>query len=216
MSLLLTIASGNKRLVTQTFYANATWVAPATTFRIETLSGSGTNGSAGSSYLANTGGSFTGLYNTGSGPGANSGYGTWAQLKSYADAAFNAINSGSSAPYTVCTIIQYITPSITYSVSAGGVVSPGGTPVPGSANYTYSGSAASSGIITGNGNIVINYEIGTGASNGSSSFAFTKNFQGGVGGPATPATYYNEPVTPGNSYNFTIFSGGFVQIQYLQ
>lgn len=219
MSLLLTIASGNKRLVTETFYANATWVCPATTFRLESITGKGTDGSPGSSYASSTGPAFLGNYIT-SGTGTNSGAGTWDQLMAYAQAAFNSINAGGATSCTTYTVAHYPNPSSTYSIVPGGVVNFGGSTVAGSAFFTYGGGAAASGIISSIGTITINFQIGTGATNGSSSNGFGQIFPGGVGGAAGPVTYVspttNLATVPGNSYNMTIFSGGYITISYLR
>lgn len=54
------------------------------------------------------------------------------------------------------------------------------------------------------------------ATTGASTTAFGKTFPGGAGGPATPASYSNVAVVPGQSYAMTIPSGGSITITYLK
>lgn len=50
---------------------------------------------------------------------------------------------------------------------------------------------------------------------GANSSALGYTFNGGVAGPASPATYTNIPVTPSASYSIVVPAGGYVIIQYL-
>lgn len=64
-----------------------------------------------------------------------------------------------------------------------------------------------------------NYDVGNmeeyiGDATGDSSSALGYTFPGGVGGPATPATYNNVSVTPNASYSIIVPGGGYVTIQY--
>lgn len=211
------IACGGKRLVTKSWTGMGTWVCPVTTNRLEVLYGKAGDGApGGGTSSGNTGGAFTGLA-LGAGSGATGGQATWAMLKAYADTAFAAINGGATT-ITGYTFSQYNSPSQSYTLSNTGVVTLSGTPVAGSASFTYNGGAAASGPIVSNGNIVINFSIQNGGSpsTGNSCLAFGKTWAGGSGQPATPATYFNVPVTPGTSYDITAFSDCFIQIQYLE
>lgn len=49
---------------------------------------------------------------------------------------------------------------------------------------------------------------------GAATTAFGKSFPGGVGGQATPVTYNNVAVTPGNPYSLVIPGGGSITITY--
>lgn len=59
-----------------------------------------------------------------------------------------------------------------------------------------------------------NLEQYYGEATGDSASALGYTFPGGVGGPATGATYNNVTVTPGNSYVIYVPSGAAVTIQY--
>jgi hypothetical protein len=51
---------------------------------------------------------------------------------------------------------------------------------------------------------------------GDSTTGFGKTFPGGYGGPASPATYNEVAVTPGQSYSLVIPSGGSITISYYE
>lgn len=59
-----------------------------------------------------------------------------------------------------------------------------------------------------------NLEQYYGETTGDSASALGYTFPGGVGGPATGATYNNVSVTPGTGYSIVVPSGGSVTIQY--
>lgn len=52
------------------------------------------------------------------------------------------------------------------------------------------------------------------ATTGASTTAFGKTFAGGTGGAATPVTYNNVALTPGQSYGLVVPTGGSVSITY--
>lgn len=65
----------------------------------------------------------------------------------------------------------------------------------------------------------VSYNVGNmeqyyGDTTGDNSSALGYTFPGGVGGPATPATYNNVSVTPSASYSIIVPGGGYVTIQY--
>lgn len=214
MSLLMALAASNSlRLVTQTFYSSTTWTAPATTTKLESLTGAGGTGTpAGSSrvYERNT---LTAILQTASGTGPNSGYASWETLKNYANAAAASINSG-AATYTGCAISQWTTPSITHGVYTGSYPCPTSY-VSGSATATAE-SGNSAGAVTSSGYFALAWDVPYAATTGGSTTAFTKTFVGGTGGAASPSSHSNLTVTPGSGYPLSIASGGFVTISYLQ
>lgn len=53
------------------------------------------------------------------------------------------------------------------------------------------------------------------ATTGAATTGFGKSFPGGTGGAATPVTYTNVALTPGEKYNLSIPSGGSITIAYL-
>lgn len=66
------------------------------------------------------------------------------------------------------------------------------------------------------------YEIGGGMQyyipqfDGANTTGFGYTFAGGVGGPATPTTYTNVPVTPGTTYTVNSTGDGYITIIYYQ
>lgn len=54
------------------------------------------------------------------------------------------------------------------------------------------------------------------ATTGADSVGFGRVFPGGVGAPATPSTYSNVTVVPGQSYSIVVPPGGSVTISYYQ
>lgn len=66
------------------------------------------------------------------------------------------------------------------------------------------------------------YDIGGGMQyytpqfDGANTTGFGYTFAGGVGGPATPTTYTNVPVTPGTTYTVNSTGDGYITIIYYQ
>lgn len=175
MSLMMMLASGSQRMVTQTFTADATWTPGPTVTRIDKLVGKGSDGTT---------------------------------------------TSSTSETWHTVTIVT------TYSLRSGGftrVTTNGGDqPGPAPANYcddyvytpddpTYDFHRTCYQFTQ------YTEVIPATQSPGIAAQGFGKSFPGGPGGlPATPLTYTNLPVTPGQPYPMTIVSNGYITISYLE
>lgn len=214
-------------LTTVTLTSSTTWVAPVGVTNLVAVIGQG--GSSTSDYISGTSVAFVSVTNTASGSGSNS-------LPISASAAYNTANTcasvfnaggyrqatyavdraftfyaGSPGTFSWSDSFPYGTGTFPYYLVAG-TWSLQGSPLSGNLNY---GDSASY-YATGNA-----YFPG---SAGGSTTAFGYTFSGAsqsgsypnaTGQSATPVTYTNVAVTPGNSYSVVVASGGSVIIQYL-
>lgn len=229
--LLMRLAATTGRvpnLVTQTFTANATWVAPATTSSIVTLNGKGQDGAAAVAAYYDIGpqrsehvaaiigaNSQPNPFTTTNTPGAWD----WGYSQSDASTVAATLNAGGSGSFYISTIYQYATD---YHIGYSPITYTGS--VPGSATITTSSRWKVSGaVVDGDSgySVVTWYEYGTyhaatSASNGSNTTGFGFTFAGGTGGAATPATQSAVAVTPLSSYSLVIPAGGSITITYFQ
>lgn len=204
--------------ITETFTANATWVAPATTNKIFKIEGSGRAGTAPGYNLTHTVNIFSLTYREEDGAGTGSGgYITWDSLQSYVATAMSNINDSG---YTVCnrvTITFYNGPTTTkhFATPSSTPINPGRQAVS-SADVSYIGTAWSTGTISGNGSANITYRYLDSGSNGAAATGFGRSFPGGTSASPTPpiTTFTNVTVTPGTSYPIVVPTGGYVKITY--
>ncbi len=206
-----------RRFVSMGFYADGTWVAPATTAQLEQLGGRGQDGSPGGVTAASiVVGIVTWLV---SGSGSNLGVATWDNAQAAASAAYSAINAGAGS-WTEYQVAQYS--GGTYILNTPTRTGPS---IVGSASISYLPGWQSSGPITGGvmpgspqqWTATVNYSYtAAGATTGANTTAFGKTFPGGIGATATPAFYSNVAVTPGASYSIVVPPGGVVSINYFE
>lgn len=233
MSLLLLLAASKgavPNLVTQTFTGNATWVAPATTTSIQTLTGTGQDGIAGTSGYndAPTNHDATVVFmsgyqyssDTSPYPDHNSaGQWDWANVQNDAPNAAATINGGGSGTVYRLDVQQY---GLEYHYSITGI--PFTNAIPGSASSSVGSFWQTSGPLMGGqqGESFVHWQeygafhAGTSGSNGANASGFGFTFAGGVAGPATPSVQSGVAVTPGNSYPMVIPAGASITLTYFQ
>lgn len=209
-----------KQLVSKTFNANGTWVAPNDVTLVDYMEGKGQDGSAGYWYTGMLSWMLAWAY-----PDSNNGtLGTedWSVLY---NSVLNDVNSSNAQGTGVRNTSgwqrfhrfgpngQKTTQSSDYYYSS--------YQTRGTTSIQSSGGAKTSGTITyadaqnypqwyGYGE---QYQYG---STGSSSTALGRTFPGGTeSSPTAPTTYfYNTTVVPGTSYTITVPSGGYVYFYY--
>lgn len=213
-------------LTTVTFTSSGTWTAPVGVTTLVAVIGQGQGGTG--DYQGSATFSQTTITNSASGSGANSLPISGAAAGNLATASTAVFNAGG---YVLNTTIQTraftFFPTNTYNSSnsypsgtsgyypyyfVAGTWTAQGGPYSGNVSYGSSGYYYSTGDI-----IYPGY-------GGDSASAFGYTFPGGgvsgsypnaTGDAATPVTYTNVAVTPGNSYSISVPSGGSVTIQYL-
>lgn len=228
----LVLAHGLKTYtVTQTFYSSTNWTAPATTTKIDVLTGQGSGGSSDSS----SNNTYGYAYLMGN-PGcqANPAGLDWSTIYNYANEILNCANQGGSPTcyYSRVYAITGAGPSNNYQVPSCGESSWGeyygfnaqrsDTVVGGSAYLSSFGNPPTSGLATHSPGIYKGWYIYAtfyyygGPGGASSAFGYTfpgGGYSGGVGyGAPGPYTYNNVAVTPGQTYSIGV--SNFVQITY--
>jgi hypothetical protein len=187
-------------LVSQTFTADTTWVAPTSTYQLETLVGQGQAGGLSVSILA------VNVFYVGSGSGNGPAANDWSNVQPVAAAALSTVNGGGSGSYSALTLFKYAdgTESIVSTATAYN------NAVAGSAAISYDTGWHTSGPITNSGSANIIYT----RSNGADATGFGQTFAGGIGGPATPVSLTNIAIAPGASYPLTVPAGSSITITY--
>lgn len=207
VALFLAMAGRKRDLVTETFNADATWVAPASVSSLASVVGHGVNGTAGTT----TARSATCVSVVYGGTGwANSGYVLWSEANGSAQSAKSTLDGSVDGSFSKVTVFQgtdntYATTSNPVSFSN---ASSGGT-------LSYGGSWAYSGSINASGSATVSWTQTTPGSAGAAATGFSYSFAGGAAGAVAPsATYNNVAVTPGASYNVVVPTGATIQISY--
>lgn len=203
----MAVMSGAPQLVTQTFTSNATWVASASTTVLVSVTGEGQDGAA-SSIEGTVRDVVAVNYRTT--PSTGSGNATWDNLQGLAEAVASDVNADGSASYTGYDIDVWPDGSNTVRTYSATITDA----IPGSATAEFTEGWESSGPITASGRARVLFDIGAGAITGANATGFNKTFPGGAGGPASPVTYENVPVTPNASYSLLIPPGGSITITY--
>ena len=198
----------SRRLMTETFYSSTNWVAPATTNRLETISGQGAPGAAASSYLVQVQACSI-AYANANGDTVSGGNFRWESANSVANTALSTINGGGSGTIQLWIVAQY---NNGYSAQQQNAGYSGA--IPGSAYISTTGSWTSSGNIASNGDAFVNYSVAIPATTGASASGFGYTFPGGFGGPATVGGGSNVPLTPMTSNGITVPAGGSITISY--
>lgn len=211
---------GLSRLVTVTFTANGTWVAPAGVSLVNMV-GAGSNGVAAHNVTTTLFVELTGVNSTGL---ANAPYLNYSTAYSALSAAQSALNSciGGAGPSSVLSQEHWIigtdntwalSSNLTGDLSGVTILSVGsisGLNTSGSVSYGYL--AANGGNLVGS--FPCTYLVPAGA--GTASTGIGKTFPGGTSGGTAPTTSFaNVAVTAGNSYTIVVPSGGSVSISYL-
>lgn len=209
---MMTIAAffGSRRRQTRSFLSNDTWIAPATTSRLESLYGEGSDGGVSPqistgpigisivSYLPGHSGTF----------GGNVG---WSALNSDVSSWQAAINAGGSG-----TVYRGQTTQGASSYSLSSFAQAYSNAVPSSCTASYTGGWAFGGDVATSGDAYLTWSYYGAPTDGTASTAFGYTFAGGVGGPATGVTYNNVTVTPGASYSIVVPTGGEVIIVWFE
>lgn len=195
---------------TQTFNASGTWVAPATTTMIDTLSGRGSNGTASSVVAASAITVYVNYLTSGSGSTAGN-YG-WASAVSLLDSTKSTISAGGNPTYTEYQIVQYS--NNTYRVDTHS--RPLSSVIGSSAASYGTGGWTPFGNINNGGEGVVTWNSVGPPTNGDPSSAFSKTFPGGTGGPAPTGNFTNVAVAPGISYDIVVPPGGTITFTYYQ
>lgn len=209
-------------LTTVTLTSSTTWVAPVGVTNLVAVIGQG--GSSTSDYVGSASAASAYVTNAGSGSGPNSLPISSSSVSNQPDTVAGLLNVGYTAS-SISTNTRVFTfyPNGTFSFSDSGGGTYPLTPVNGT--WSVSGSASSSSLNYGDSAsyTAVGQAYYPGSAGGSSS-AFGYTFPGAsqsgsypnaTGQSATPVTYTNVAVTPGNSYSVTVASGGSVIIQYL-
>lgn len=205
----------------QTFTSSTTWVAPAGVTNLVAVIGRG--GSSTSDYIGGASANSAGVGNAGSGSGANSLPISASAVYGPVETAASLLNNGGYSSFPVYSRSFTFYPNNTFNFSDSGGGSFGLYSVAGS--WSVSGGPFSGNLSYGDSAsyVAVGSAYYPGSSGGSSS-AFGYTFPGAsqsgsypnaTGQSATPVTYTNVAVTPGNSYSISVASGGSVTIQYL-
>lgn len=208
------------KLITQTFTADTTWVAPTITNNLISAVGQGAAGAAGYwSTLNSIGGFVSGTSDCSTptvyGPSLDYSvpYGQAQSIQTYVS-GWNM--TGQTVSFTRTYIYYWCNTASEWRVqdiTFNGTVRRIGT-------VGLVGSMPSSGAVptppgTSKDAFCTNLEYYTEPSTGASTTGFGKDFPGGTGGPASPTTYNNVAVTPGASYSIIVPSGGSLTITYI-
>lgn len=215
---LMALAMGRRRVqVTETFTANATWIAPATTSRIETLSGKGQDGTPASADTRSATAQVDSVQTFASGTGNSSGSIGWADFESDIGPALSAVNAGGSGSF-YGVIYRGYPNSNTYTITLNqGVYKDA---IPGTAKAVRAAGWKTSGPVQlgdyGFAYIEYTERYTIPGTTGANATAFGKTFAGGVGGPASTGVHSNVAVTPLQSYSIVVPPGGQVTITYFK
>lgn len=221
----LGFAGTTLNITEQTFTSSTTWVAPAGVTNLVAVIGRG--GSSTSDYQGGISVADASVSNSASGSGANNLPITYSSVANTTSICASVFNAGGyrQATYALNRAFTFYANntfawSDTYPYGTGtfpyylvaGTWSWTGSPLSGSLTYGDSASYYAYGDV-----------IYPGSSGGTTT-AFGYSFPGAsqvgsypnaTGQSATPVTYNNVAVTPGNSYSISVPSGGSVVIQYL-
>lgn len=196
-----------REITTVTFTSNGTWIAPSSVSAVASLTGKGQDGAAG--YW--TGSSFDVSYVERTAPvGISSttiegrAQAEWDKFPTSHDPNGSTVNwdlwyyyANNTFQYPYSALVR-LASGQTKTKTGNGWGSSYTTPITGP-DKDYN---------------VGNMEEYIGPTTGANSSALGYTFNGGVGVPATPATYTNVAVTPTASYSIVVPSGGYVIIQY--
>ena len=210
-----------KQLVSRTFNANGTWVAPNDVALVDYMEGKGQDGSAGYWYT----GSLSWMLGWAYPSVTNGTLGTedWSVLYNSVLSDVNNSNSIGTGQRTVpgWQRFHWFGPNGQKTTQSSDSYYPSGYLTRGINIVQSSGGAAASGTITyaAAQNYPQWYGYGEQYANGgsgSSSTALGRTFPGGTeASPTAPTTYfYNTTVVPGTSYNIIVPSGGYVYFYY--
>lgn len=211
----------------QTFTSSTTWVAPAGVTNLVAVIGRG--GSSTSDYQGGISVANVSVSNSASGSGANNlpvSYSSVANTASICASVFNAggyrqatyaldraftFYAGSPATFSWSDTFPYGTGTFPYYLVSG-TWNWTGSPLSGTLTYGSSASYYAYGDVI--------YPGSAGSNTTAFGYTFSGASQSGsypnaTGQSATPVTYTNVAVTPGNSYSISVASGGSVTIQYL-
>lgn len=215
------------KLITQTFTSDTTWVAPTITNNLISAVGQGAAGTAGYWSTLNSIGAYVYPFTTCEavpvyGPSLDYSvpYGQAQGIQTYAS-GWTTSSTGQFVSfirtyiyYWCGTASEWRLQSITFSGTVRRIGTVNLVGFPGYSIMPSSGSAPTP-PSTPQAAFCTNLEYYTAPGTGASTTAFGYTFPGGTGGPASPTTYNNIPVTPGASYPIVVPSGGSLTITYI-
>lgn len=199
-----------RELTTVTFTSNGTWIAPSSVSVVAALTGKGQDGAVG--Y-------WTDIYT------ADGGYVSYVQTNAIAGVSSTTIEGRAQTEWdkfptvhdpngAVVNWLYWYYASSTTSSSVSGLIR-----LKSGFSKTKTGNGWGTTYTTPPVGNDVSYRVGNmeeyvNPTTGANSSALGYTFNGGVAGPATPATYNNIAVTPTASYSIVVPSGGYVIIQY--
>lgn len=198
-----------RELTTVTFTSNGTWIAPSSVSVVASLTGKGQDGAAG--Y-------WTDIYT------ADGGYVSYVQTNAIAGVSSTTIEGRAQTEWdkfptvhdpngAIVNWLYWYYEATTYASSVSGLIR-----LKSGFSKTKTGSGWGTTYTTPPASdrsyLVGNMEQYVYPTTGANSSALGYTFNGGVAGPATPATYNNIAVTPTTPYSIVVPSGGYVIIQY--
>lgn len=202
-------------VVTETFTSNVTWVSPASTNKIMSMQGKGSDGTAPNYTLQNTLKVYDVDYQIGSGGAFTSPVITWASMNAYVTAGLAILNDPSSTDYSFpsMNVIQFS--NGTYNKTNINITIPGAHVRQAGTAYSEIFNNASNPIDSDGTAFVTYYYLDNGAY-GTAATAFGQSCAGGT--PSTTAapttTYTNISISPSTSYPIVVPSGGYITITY--
>lgn len=221
------LLGSNERTRKQVFTSSGSWTCPAGVTSLIYLKGKGQD--ATSDYPQTIPRTYT-AFGVGTGTGANPPFADWSTLYGDATSNYAQVTVGAiSGPTAIYTSNISVYPGNTWSYTSSGTVDLDGYYISYLSPLSPSGSAATSGSITFSGGT---FEYGRWSfsftrilygSAGADTTGFGYTFSGGsltgsypdqVGNAAVVTTYNSVSVTPGNTYNFVVPSGGYVEFAY--
>jgi hypothetical protein len=211
-----------RRATQQVFTSTGTWVAPSTVSNVSALTGIGGTGRPAEWISGNQ--SIYGIYR-GDGPDLL-GTLSWDSFYSSAVSTIAALNSGGPgerlAPDGVPLEFYFVNPDDTAFPGSDFTGYLDGYLIRNTASLLSTNARTSGPILYSQLNSGFSgWSIGGSLQvfeptvTGGTTTALGYSFPGGEGGPATPITYFNVPVTPGASYFIYPAPGGSVSLTYL-
>lgn len=206
------LTNSSLTLTTTTFTSNGTWVAPAGVALVIALTGKGQDGTAG--Y-------WTEIYTS------DGGYVSYVERSAPAGISSSTIEGRAQTEWdkfptvhdpnggTVSWTLWYYSNNQTNQYTRSGLIR-----LKSGFSKTKTGNGWGTTYTTPPVGNDVSYRVGNmeeyvNPTTGANSSALGYTFNGGVAVPATPVTYNNVAVTPGNSYSIVVPSNGYVTIQYL-
>lgn len=209
MSLLSLLGLGGRKLIEVTFDSSTSWDVPGGVSNLLSITGKGQDGTA-ETYSSEDHALGYSTPAPGSGGSSTVSISSLASFVNSQGANFSG-SGDRTVNYTVRSVevdtnnlCNVVNSSAHRDVRGSGVTTSFG----GSGNINYGNAGSHYGYVT--------IDTRNPPTTGASASGFTKTFNGGPGGAATPVTYNNVAVTPGANYTITVPPGGYITITYYQ